>query len=114
MPAETAHEPVAPPSVTEWQVMAEQAEKLLKQHQRLDAVAAFDRAFTAAENSAPTVELGRLCQRLASLQAAFTSSAEARGTLQRGLQAMKRGKAGPDVSKIIDEMEAQLHALPRD
>ena len=117
-PVETVPEPVAPPPVTEWMVLVEQGDKLMQRRQRRDAVSAFERALDAAEGTAPPLEIGRLCQKLATVQAAVMSSAEARGTLQRGLQALRKNKAaGPGASeqiRMIDEMESRVRALPRD
>ena len=117
-PVEAVPEPVAPPPVTEWMVLAEQGDKLMQRRQRREAVSAFERALDAAEGTAPPLEIGRLCQKLATVQAAVMSSAEARGTLQRGLQALRKNKAaGPGASeqiRMIDEMESRVRALPRD
>lgn len=97
-------------------VLAEQGDKFLKLRQRREAAAAFERALEAAENTAPPLEVAHLCQKLAGLQAAFSSAAEARGTLQRGIAVLKRSKGGnaPEQMRLIDEMESRLRSMPRD
>jgi hypothetical protein len=114
MPLATTTSPTPPPAISEWQVLADQGDKLLAKRQRREAATVFERALNAAETTAPPVEVARLCQKLASIQAIAASSSEARSTLQRGLQILKKIKGGPDQTKLADEMESQLRSLPRD
>jgi serine/threonine protein kinase len=107
--------------LAEWQRYAEQAELLVKRRDPDAAIQLYEQAITSAEESAtpvPPVEIGRLCIKMGSLEAALGSTAEARGSFEHGkrllIQAKSSGKLAPDAAQALAELESNLRRLPRD
>jgi hypothetical protein len=80
---------------------------------------AYLNAFDLASDGRPVSvgELAQLCKKVASLQMNLGSLAEARTTLERGRQSLKRmaaGKDGGERQKYLEQIENTLRGLPRD
>jgi hypothetical protein len=107
--------------VERWKRLAEEAERFVRRRDPDNALTTFGDAIEAAETAtppAPALEIAKLCQRLAGLEASLGSTAEARGSLEHGkrllLEARAAGKLAPDAVQTLGEIEGTLRRLPRD
>ena len=114
---ETTPAPVLEP----WQRLADRAESLVKRRDPEGAIQAYEQAVDAAELSETPVaaaEIARLCFKMGSLEVALGSTAEARGSFERGKRVIQdakgAGKLPPEAIQVLADIEGVLRRLPRD
>jgi serine/threonine protein kinase len=115
----TAPAPEAPPTEGDWHTLVTQGDRLMDRRQRDDAMDAYLNAFDLASDgrAVGAAELASLCKKVASLQMSFGSLAEARQTLEKGRQSLKKmtgGKDAGDRQRYLDQIENTIRSLPRD
>jgi hypothetical protein len=108
-----------PESNADWHALVTSGDALMAQRQRDEALDAYLNAFDLATDGRPIApsEVAQLCRKLANFQMSFGNQADARQTLERGRQTLKRmvgGKDGADRQKYIEQIENTLRSLPRD
>jgi hypothetical protein len=107
------------PAASDWHAFVTEGDALMQRRQRDEAMDAYLNAFDLASDgrAISASEVAQLCKKVADLQRSFGSVAEARQTLERGRQSLKRmtgGKDGGERQKYMEQIENTLRTLPRD
>lgn len=123
-PMAVVNPPVAPPAtepaeVEDWRAFVIEGDALMAQRHREEATEAYAEAFNLATDGRPitAAEVASLAKKVSQLQVMLGSNAEARQTLARGRESLKRMTAPKDTlerQKLIEELENSLRRLGRD
>ena len=116
--------PAAPPTaepaeVEDWRAFVIEGDALMAQRHREEATEAYVEAFNLATDGRPiaAAEVASLAKKVSQLQIMLGSNAEARQTLGRGRESLKRMTSPKDAlerQKLIEELENSLRRLTRD
>jgi len=103
----------------DWRQYVAAGDSLMNRRQRDEAVEKYLTAFDLATDGRPitSAEVAALCKKTANLQLGLGSREEARLTLERGrnvLKKMTNPKEAQDRGRLIEQIENQLRSLPRD